>query len=54
VRNGIYIIEHLYLEELSRDQVYEFVLLCLPLKIRGATASPVRPIAVYPRHSVAG
>jgi kynurenine formamidase len=48
VRNGIYIIEHLYLEELSRDRVYEFVLLCLPLKIRGATASPVRPIAVYP------
>jgi kynurenine formamidase len=53
VRNGIYIIEHVYLEELARDRIYVFVLLCLPLKIRGATASPVRPIAVYPpRHSL--
>jgi kynurenine formamidase len=48
VRNGIYIIEHLYLEELSRDRIYAFVFMCVPLKIRGATASPVRPIAVYP------
>jgi kynurenine formamidase len=46
VENGIYILEHLYLEELSRDRVYEFAFLCLPLKLRGATASPVRPIAL--------
>jgi kynurenine formamidase len=48
VRNGIYILEHLFLEDLSRDRTYEFVLICLPLKIRGATASPVRPIALCP------
>jgi len=46
VRNGIYILENLYLEELARDKSYEFTFICLPLKIRGATGSPVRPIAV--------
>ncbi len=46
VRHGIYIIENLFLEELARDQRYEFTFICLPLKLRGATGSPVRPIAV--------
>ena len=46
VRNGIYILENLYLEDLARDKHYEFTFICLPLKIRGATGSPVRPIAI--------
>lgn len=46
VRNGIYIIENLFLEEIARDQKYEFEFVCLPLKMRGATGSPVRPIAI--------
>jgi kynurenine formamidase len=46
VRHGIYIIENLFLEELARDQRYEFTFICLPLKLRGATGSPVRPIAI--------
>lgn len=46
VRHGIYIIENLFLEDLARDRHYEFVFICLPLKMRGATGSPVRPIAV--------
>ena len=46
VRHGIYIIENLNLEELARDRRYEFTFIALPLKIRGATGSPVRPIAV--------
>jgi kynurenine formamidase len=46
VRNGIYILENLYLEELARDRRYEFTFICLPLKIRGATGSPIRPIAI--------
>jgi len=46
VRHGIYIIENLNLEELARDRCYEFTFICLPLKIQGATGSPVRPIAV--------
>jgi kynurenine formamidase len=46
VRNGIYIIENLNLEELSQGQVYEFAFACLPLKMEGATGSPVRPVAI--------
>jgi len=43
---GIYIIENIYLEELARDKVYEFLFIGLPLKLRGATGSPLRPIAI--------
>src|SRR5947209_3658609 len=46
VRSGIYIIENLFLEELARDQCYEFTFICLPLKLRGATGSSVRPVAL--------
>jgi kynurenine formamidase len=46
VRAGIPIIENLNLEELAAARVYEFGFVCLPLKMRGATGSPVRPIAV--------
>ena len=46
VRAGIYIIEALNLEALARDRVREFTFVCLPLKLRGGTGSPVRPIAL--------
>ncbi|HEX6477935.1 MAG TPA: cyclase family protein [Ktedonobacteraceae bacterium] len=46
VRHGIYILENLFLEELAHDQCYEFTFVCLPLKLRGATGSPIRPIAI--------
>jgi len=46
VRAGIYIIEALNLEALARDGVREFAFVCLPLKLRGGTGSPVRPIAL--------
>lgn len=46
VRAGIPIIENLNLEELAAARVHEFVFVCLPLKMRGATGSPVRPIAI--------
>jgi len=46
VRAGIPIIENLNLEELAAAKVYEFVFVCLPLKMRGATGSPVRPLAI--------
>ena len=48
VRNGIYIIENVFLEELARDRIYECVFLCVPLKLEGATGSPVRPLALVP------
>jgi kynurenine formamidase len=46
VECGIHIIECLNLEELAAARMYEFLFLALPLKIRGATASPIRPVAV--------
>jgi kynurenine formamidase len=46
VENGIHIIEALNLEELSRQQIYEFLFVAAPLKIRGATGSPIRPVAL--------
>jgi kynurenine formamidase len=45
-RCGIPIIENLDLEGLSRDRRREFVFICAPLKLVGATGSPVRPIAL--------
>ncbi len=45
-RCGIPIIENLMLEALTRDRVSEFLFVCAPLKLVGATGSPVRPIAV--------
>ena len=46
VEHGIHIIECLNLEELARAGVHEFAFVALPLKLEGATGSPVRPIAV--------
>jgi len=46
VRAGIPIIENLNLEDLAAAKVYDFLFVCLPLKMRGATGSPVRPIAI--------
>jgi kynurenine formamidase len=45
-RSGIPIIENLNLEALSRDRCREFLFICAPLKLVGATGSPVRPIAL--------
>lgn len=46
VESGIHIIEALNLEELARERVYEFLFIATPLKIRGATGSPIRPLAL--------
>ncbi|OPX38066.1 MAG: hypothetical protein B1H11_05060 [Desulfobacteraceae bacterium 4484_190.1] len=46
VKNGIHIIEVMNLEPIAKDRVYEFLFMASPLKIRGGSASPVRPIAL--------
>jgi kynurenine formamidase len=46
VQKGIPIIENLNLEKLSSDKVYGFSFICSPLKLTGATGSPVRPLAI--------
>lgn len=43
---GIYIVEALDLEEIARERIHEFTFVLVPLNIRGATGSPVRPLAV--------
>lgn len=44
--HGIPILELVYLEELSKDKVYSFAFLGGSLKFRGASAAPIRPIAL--------
>ena len=46
VESGTPIIEMLALEELCAAGVHEFLFILSPLKLVGATASPVRPLAV--------
>jgi kynurenine formamidase len=43
---GVSLLEALWLEDLAKDRVYEFLFIATPLKMRGATASPIRPIAI--------
>jgi kynurenine formamidase len=45
-QKGIYIIENLNLKPLADAGVSECLFVCLPLKLNGATGSPVRPIAL--------
>lgn len=46
VEHGIHIIETLDLEELAAAGVHEFLFVLSPLKLVGATGSPVRPLAI--------
>ena len=46
VQHGIYILENLDLEELAKDQVYEFAFVFSPLRLKGGTGSPGNPIAI--------
>ncbi|MBO9127891.1 MULTISPECIES: cyclase family protein [unclassified Rhizobium] len=45
-QHGIPILEWVYQEELARDGVSQFLFLCLPLPISGATGSMIRPLAI--------
>jgi kynurenine formamidase len=48
VEHGIYIFEALDLEALAAAAVHAFTFIASPLKLVGATGSPVRPLAVVP------
>lgn len=43
---GVYLIENLALDELARDGLASFCFILLATKFRGATGSPVRPVAL--------
>jgi kynurenine formamidase len=46
VKRGVPILEVLMLEDLAADKVWEFAFIGASLKIRGATGSPMRPMAL--------
>ena len=43
---GGYLLELLYLDDLARDEVYEFMLVVAPLRIDRGLGSPINPIAL--------
>jgi kynurenine formamidase len=43
---GVYLMELFDLEELARDQVYEFLFVAAPLMITGGVGSPLNPLAI--------
>ncbi|HEX4818226.1 MAG TPA: cyclase family protein [Nonomuraea sp.] len=46
VDHGVFIIENLRLDDLAERRISEFTFVLSPLKIVGATGSPVRPLAL--------
>jgi kynurenine formamidase len=46
IDRGVHVIEIMDLEAVARDRVHEFLFICLPLRIVGATGSWVRPVAI--------
>jgi kynurenine formamidase len=46
VERGIHIIECLNLEQIAAERRYTFLFMATPLKIRGGTGSPIRPVAL--------
>jgi kynurenine formamidase len=47
MKNGIFNLEWMNFESLAEDQVYQFMFIFTPLRIKGATGSPGRPIAIH-------
>jgi len=45
-RRGIYLLENMALDDLATTGAVEFAFICTPLRLRGASGSPVRPIAI--------
>ncbi|MCR8551104.1 cyclase family protein [Salipiger sp. P9] len=46
VRAGVPIMENLFLNELAETKIYTFLYVGIPLRIVGATGSPLRPLAI--------
>lgn len=46
VESGIYLLEFLNLKELAEDKCYEGLMAVSPLKVTGATGSPVNPVVI--------
>lgn len=45
-KNGIFNLENMHFEELIEDGIYEFLFIFTPIRFKGATGSPGRPLAI--------
>jgi kynurenine formamidase len=45
-KNGVFNLENLVFDDLIADEVQEFLFVVTPLRLKGATGSPARPIAI--------
>lgn len=46
IERGVFILEMVDTFELAQNKIFEFCFIALPLKIKGATASMIRPVAI--------
>ena len=46
VEHGVHLIENLFLDELVRDKIYEFLFVLATPKLKGGSAFPVEPVAI--------
>ena len=46
MKNGIFNIENMQFSALLADDAYEFLFIAMPIRFKGATGSPLRPIAI--------
>jgi kynurenine formamidase len=46
MKSGIFNIENMTFEELAAAQTYEFLFMASPIRFKGATGSPLRPLAI--------
>jgi kynurenine formamidase len=46
MKNGIFNLENMQFDSLVVDEVNEFLFILTPLRLKGATGSPARPIAI--------
>ena len=46
MKNGIFNIENMTFEELAADRAYEFLFVATTIRFKGATGSPLRPLAI--------
>ena len=46
-KNGVWNLENMVYDELVADEVYEFLFIFTPIRFKGATGSPGRPIGIH-------
>ena len=47
MKNGIFNLESMDFSTFHSEKVYKFLFVFTPLRLKGATGSPGRPIAIY-------